>query len=75
MSKFYLYYIPPLGHLTLTRYTSSVFYSLCALKYVDCIFLKIADQSYLVKIVLIMHNKCSQAVIAKIVIQKYAPNA
>ena len=28
---------------------------------VDLIFLKMADQSYLVKIVIIMHNKCSQA--------------
>ena len=27
----------------------------------DCIFPKTSDQSYLVKIVLIMHNKCSQA--------------
>ena len=31
---------------------------------VDWIFLKMADQSYLVNIVLIMHNKCSQADIA-----------
>ena len=30
----------------------------------DWIFLKMADQSFLVKIVLIMHNKCSQADIA-----------
>ena len=28
------------------------------------IFMKIADQSYLVKIVLILHHKCSQADIA-----------
>ena len=31
---------------------------------IDWIFPKTADQSYLVKIVLIMHNNCSQAVIA-----------
>ena len=31
---------------------------------VDWIFLKMADQSFLVKLVLIMHNKCSQAHIA-----------
>ena len=31
---------------------------------VKFIFLKTADQSYLVKLVLIMHNKCSQADIA-----------
>ena len=30
----------------------------------DWIFMKLADQSYFVKIVLIMHNKCSQADIA-----------
>ena len=31
---------------------------------VDWIFLKMADQSYLIKIVSIMHNKCSRADIA-----------
>ena len=32
---------------------------------VDWIFLKTGDQSYLAKIVLIMHNKCSQADLAQ----------
>ena len=34
-------------------------------KNVDWIFLKMTDQSYFANIVLIMHNKCSQANIAR----------
>ena len=32
------------------------------IKNIDEIFLKMADQSYLVKTVLILHNKCSQLI-------------
>ena len=35
-----------------------------AVENVYCIFLKMADQSYLVKIVVIIHNECSHADIA-----------